>query len=82
MPTPVAVLTAAQLLSQGYMEEKGWGELVVVDIAGATTDIHSIARGNPAKGQTSDCYRSQTLDKCATGSRGGTSVYSAYPKMG
>lgn len=50
MPTPVAVLTAAQLLSQGYMGEDGWGELVVVDIGGATSDVHSIAKGNSVKG--------------------------------
>jgi len=46
MPTPTAVLTAAKLLSQGTAKEEGLGELVVVDIGGATTDIHSIARGD------------------------------------
>ncbi len=45
MPTPTAVLTAARLLAQGTEKEEGLGELVVVDIGGATTDIHSIARG-------------------------------------
>jgi len=50
MPTPVAVLTAAQLLAEGYREEKGWGELIVVDVGGATTDVHSIATGAPTKG--------------------------------
>jgi len=50
MPTPVAVLTAAQLLAEGYHEEKGWGELIVVDVGGATTDVHSIATGAPTKG--------------------------------
>jgi uncharacterized protein (TIGR01319 family) len=49
MPTPTAVLTAAKLLSQGTAKEEGLGELVVVDIGGATTDIHSIARGDPAE---------------------------------
>lgn len=46
MPTPTAVLTAAKLLSQGTANEEGLGEIVVVDIGGATTDIHSIARGD------------------------------------
>jgi uncharacterized protein (TIGR01319 family) len=50
MPTPQAVLAGAQLLSQGYMEESGWGELMVVDIGGATTDVHSISRGIPTQG--------------------------------
>ena len=45
MPTPTAALTAARLLSQGTGNEEGLGELVVVDIGGATSDIHSIARG-------------------------------------
>ena len=47
MPTPTAVLTAARLLSQGTGNEEGLGELVVADIGGATTDIHSIGWGNP-----------------------------------
>jgi uncharacterized protein (TIGR01319 family) len=49
MPTPTAVLTAARLLSQGTGSEEGLGELVVVDIGGATTDIHSIGRGDPTE---------------------------------
>ncbi len=47
MPTPTAVLKAAQLLSQGTGSEKGLGDLVIVDIGGATTDVHSIGMGNP-----------------------------------
>lgn len=47
MPTPTAVLAGAKLLSQGTGDEEGLGELVVVDIGGATTDIHSIGRGDP-----------------------------------
>jgi uncharacterized protein (TIGR01319 family) len=49
MPTPAAVLAAAQLLSQGLEEEPGFGDLLVVDIGGATTDVHSIASGEPSK---------------------------------
>jgi uncharacterized protein (TIGR01319 family) len=49
MPTPTAVLQAAQLLSQGTGSEKGLGDLVVVDIGGATTDVHSIGAGNPVQ---------------------------------
>lgn len=43
MPTPTAVLKAASLLSLGTQETKGLGELMVVDVGGATTDIHSIS---------------------------------------
>ncbi len=49
MPTPTAVLQAAQLLAQGAGSEKGWGDLIVVDIGGATTDVHSIGLGHPSQ---------------------------------
>lgn len=41
-PTPEAVLTACNLLSKGYMNEAGLGELICVDIGGATTDMYSM----------------------------------------
>ena len=50
MPTPAAVLNAAQLLAKGTELEDGLGDLVVVDIGGATTDIHSLCDGYPTKG--------------------------------
>ncbi|RVU55612.1 methylaspartate mutase accessory protein GlmL [Anaerosphaera multitolerans] len=43
MPTPTAVLKATELLSKGTENHKGLGEIVVVDIGGATTDIHSVS---------------------------------------
>lgn len=49
MPTPSAVLEAAKLISGGWGDEKGFGELIVINPGGATTDVHSIAKGNPAK---------------------------------
>lgn len=49
MPTPAAVLKAARVLGEGSDKEDGIGDLVVVDIGGATTDIHSIADGEPSK---------------------------------
>jgi uncharacterized protein (TIGR01319 family) len=49
MPTPAAVLKAARVLSEGSDKEEGIGDLVIVDIGGATTDIHSIADGEPSK---------------------------------
>ena len=47
MPTPSAVLQAMELLSQGCEDEAGIGELIAVDVGGATTDIYSIADGMP-----------------------------------
>lgn len=49
MPTPAAVLKASEILATGTDEEEGLGDLIVVDIGGATTDIHSIAKGEPTK---------------------------------
>jgi uncharacterized protein (TIGR01319 family) len=41
LPTPGAVLIASELLASAL------GDLVVVDVGGATTDIHSITDGSP-----------------------------------
>jgi uncharacterized protein (TIGR01319 family) len=41
MPTPEAVLEATRLLSRGTEGGSGVGDVVVVDIGGATTDVHS-----------------------------------------
>ena len=47
MPTPTAVLRAAVLLSRGTASGKGFGDLALIDIGGATTDVHSIGAGAP-----------------------------------
>lgn len=49
VPTPMAVLQAAEILASGYAEEEGLGELMLVDVGGATTDVDSIARGDPTE---------------------------------
>lgn len=41
VPTPGAVLQASELLASGTHEEEGVGSLLLVDIGGATTDVHS-----------------------------------------
>ncbi len=41
LPTPGAVLVAAEALAEAV------GDLVVVDVGGATTDVHSITDGTP-----------------------------------
>lgn len=48
IPTPLAVMRACELLSRGVpKEENGIGDLIAVDLGGATTDIYSMAKGEP-----------------------------------
>ena len=47
MPTPAAVMAAMELLSEGCEGESGIGDLIAVDVGGATTDIYSMADGMP-----------------------------------
>lgn len=47
MPTPEAVMEGARLLADGTDEREGLGPLLVVDIGGATTDVHSVSSGDP-----------------------------------
>lgn len=47
VPTPRAILDAANLISEGSGDQAGVGDVLVVDIGGATTDVHSIASGLP-----------------------------------
>ena len=42
MPTPGAVLMGTELLASGTYISEGLGDLLVVDIGGATTDVHSV----------------------------------------
>lgn len=42
IPTPGAVLMAAELLGKGTYRIRGLGSLIVVDLGGATTDVHSV----------------------------------------
>lgn len=48
IPTPLAVFYACELLSLGTSKSPGWGDLIAVDLGGATTDIYSIADGAPS----------------------------------
>lgn len=52
MPTPSAMLTAMKLLAKGTKTESGIGDLVGVDLGGATTDIYSMSFGLPTTGMT------------------------------
>lgn len=49
LPTPNAVLIASELLSKGYLDEPGLGEIMLLDIGGATTDLYSMTKGLPTK---------------------------------
>lgn len=49
MPTPAAVLDGARLVAEGTPERAGFGNILVVDVGGATTDVHSVCTGNPTR---------------------------------
>ena len=44
-------MKAAELLSDGLQGEAGFGELMVFDVGGATTDVYSIAKGYPSRSE-------------------------------
>lgn len=47
IPTPLAVLHACELFSKGTKNHEGRGDMVAVDIGGATTDVYSMSDGQP-----------------------------------
>ena len=47
IPTPLAVLKGCELLSLGTKHTPGMGEFFAVDVGGATTDVYSMAKGEP-----------------------------------
>lgn len=42
IPTPAAILMGAELLANGTYKQDGVGGLLVLDLGGATTDMHSV----------------------------------------
>ena len=42
MPTPAAILMGAELLANGTYNQDGVGGLLILDVGGATTDVHSV----------------------------------------
>ena len=52
MPTPKASLIASELLADGTASEPGIGSLLVVEVGGATINIHSVADITPFTPQT------------------------------
>jgi uncharacterized protein (TIGR01319 family) len=49
VPTPAAVLEAARLIAEGTTKAAGLGDTIVIDVGGATTDVHSVASGAPTR---------------------------------
>lgn len=49
IPTPAAVLSACRLLAEGPPGRAGLGDVIIVDVGGATTDIHSASSGMPTR---------------------------------
>ncbi len=47
IPTPRACFRGIQLLAHGYGDEEGIGNVLALDIGGATTDFYSMVRDNP-----------------------------------
>jgi uncharacterized protein (TIGR01319 family) len=47
IPTPRACFRGIELLARGYGNEEGLGNILALDIGGATTDFYSMVRENP-----------------------------------
>jgi uncharacterized protein (TIGR01319 family) len=47
IPTPLAVLHACELLSKGTNSREGKGDILAIDVGGATTDVYSMSDGAP-----------------------------------
>jgi len=67
LPTPMAVLEGVRLGADGTEREKGWGDMLVVDVGGATTDVHSIGWGYPGGESTiaqglAEAYAKRTVE--------------------
>jgi uncharacterized protein (TIGR01319 family) len=52
VPTPKATLQAATLLADGVQGESGIGSLLVLEVGGATTNVHSVMDQRPVTPQT------------------------------
>ncbi len=53
IPTPLSVLLSAETLACGTDNIDGIGDLIIIDVGGATTDVHSICKGHPSRGDIS-----------------------------
>jgi uncharacterized protein (TIGR01319 family) len=62
-PTPSSVMAALKLLSQGTKNEPGLGDLMAIDIGGATTDVYSMNSKFNIKDQASYKGLREPLEK-------------------
>ena len=66
MPTPAAVMQAMTLLAKGTDKTPGIGELIGVDVGGATTDVYSFNENKPYPGArlmgVSEPYAKRTVE--------------------
>src|SRR6478609_9671890 len=53
MPTPAAVLACAELIAEPPEGLAGAGSAVIIDVGGATTDLHSVLAPGPPRRRTS-----------------------------
>jgi uncharacterized protein (TIGR01319 family) len=65
--TPDAVLAGVELLADGWEELSGIGDVVIVDVGGATTDVYSVVTPDAEqleldKEAVSTLWRSRTVD--------------------
>lgn len=70
MPTPTAVLKAAELMALGTEKYEGFGDLIVVDIGGATTDIHSVSDPHKEEKSILEGLRESFLKRTVEGDMG------------
>ena len=72
MPTPAAAMEGSRLLAEGTEGCAGVGPLVVVDVGGATTDVHSVT-------ESSGVPRCDGFGYARTGSRSSGDLQPATP---
>ena len=51
-PTPSATMKAAELLANGTGDEDGLGDLIAIEVGGATTNVYSISEGISSEPKT------------------------------
>lgn len=83
MPTPTAVLVAAELLAKGTGQYPGAGDVLVIDIGGATTDVHSVSAPRQDKSLYYDGLEEPTAKRTVEGDLGMRySALSLYESLG
>jgi uncharacterized protein (TIGR01319 family) len=69
--TPDIVLTAVELLASGLNpEQPGTGDVAVVDVGGATTDVHSVVAIDPEDGMSARVVAEMPVSRTVEGDLG------------